>query len=716
MGLAITTDHQLLESVVQDWAVAQGVRGATREAYSGAPGARAVPDPLWKQVVELGWPAVALAQDVGGEGYGLPELAVVLEGLGRELYAGPLLSSAVVALLVDAYGTPAQRTTLLPGLATGTTVASVVAGPGIGAGHDGQFSGGPSPALGAAWATLFVVRRGADAVIFDADAVTLSSLDVLDPSLGVASVQVDGSGEVLAGGGAALTRLLRIAVAVEAAGNARATLDSALAYAKVREQFGRLIGSFQAVKHHLADMLVRSELAVAAAWDAARVDAGPSGGHEADLTAAVAATVCLDAAVRNAQTSIQVLGGIGFSWEHDAHLYLRRALTMTGLVGPVDNLAAEVTRLSVAGTRRKVSVTLPAEAEKRRSDAREFVARWQAAPQRDRRGLLVESGYLVPHWERPWGRAAGPVEQLVIEDELRSVDVPDLVIGGWVMLTLSQFGTPEQLERWVRPGLMGEIVWCQLFSEPGAGSDAAAVSTRGERVEGGWRINGQKVWTSNAQNAHRGLATVRTDPSASKHGGITAMVIDLTVRGVTRRPLREITGASLFNEVFFDDVFVPDEDVVGEPGGGWSVARATLSNERIGIGGGSGSPHWDVGNLLDLTTRCGADDSASRVGVLVAESQAADMLNVRAVERAVLGSEPGAEGNISKLTLAEHTQRVTELSMQLAGVGAVVGGEPLLVFEYLLARSGTIAGGTSEVSRNVIAERILGLPRGAVFN
>ncbi len=331
---------------------------------------------------------IAVAEADDGGGYGLPELAVVLENLGREVYGGPLLSCAVAAAVIGAHGSDAQRIALLPGLATGSHAASVATGVGFAPALDGRFVGDAGPALGATWASLHVVRCGEDAVVFASDVVQPVALEALDPALGVARLIVDGPGEVLRGGGARLTRVLLVAVAAEAAGNARAALDTAVTYAKVREQFGRTIGSFQAIKHHLADMLVRSELAVAAAWDVARVDA--SGGPEADLGAAGGAYVALDAAVRNAQTSIQIVGGIGFTWEHDAHLFLRRALTLAGLVGSVDNPGRADRDAGRCWCRPPSRVSLPPEAERYRAQAREFVAQWHTTPPEHRRRLLVE--------------------------------------------------------------------------------------------------------------------------------------------------------------------------------------------------------------------------------------------------------------------------------------------------------------------------------------
>jgi alkylation response protein AidB-like acyl-CoA dehydrogenase len=279
---------------------------------------------------------------------------------------------------------------------------------------------------------------------------------------------------------------------------------------------------------------------------------------------------------------------------------------------------------------------------------------------------------------------------------------------------VNQYATPDQVERWVFKTLMGEYVWCQLFSEPDAGSDAAAVKTRGTRVDGGWVVNGQKVWTSGAQYCHLGLATVRTNPDVPKHAGITTMVIDMHAPGVEVRPLRQITGNSDFNEVFFNDVFVADDDVVGTPDDGWTVARSTLGNERVSIGGGSGGifPGMD---LLDLLKRRGdrVPNAAVRVGGILSKDHALKVLNLRRTQRAVLGSGPGPEGNVTKLVLAEHGHARAALQADLVGeeMAFLDGDGAMAGFTQLATRAMSIAGGTSEITRNQIAERILGLPR-----
>ena len=261
----------------------------------------------------------------------------------------------------------------------------------------------------------------------------------------------------------------------------------------------------------------------------------------------------------------------------------------------------------------------------------------------------------------------------------------------------------------------GEIEFCQLFSEPGAGSDAAGVQTRGVKVDGGWRVTGQKVWTSGAHVCNRGFATVRTDPDAAKHAGISMMVIDMHAEGVEVRPLRQITGHSHFNEVFFDQVFVSDDDVVGRVDQGWTVARNTLGNERVSIGGGAEGGMPGGPNLVELLESHAADDKgiAREVGASLAESESIRLLNLRGVVRAVEGSGPGAEANVTKLLGSEVANRKGALGARLVGpLAAVREGDARRVGSWLLAvRGASIGGGTSEIVRNQIAERLLGLPR-----
>jgi alkylation response protein AidB-like acyl-CoA dehydrogenase len=265
------------------------------------------------------------------------------------------------------------------------------------------------------------------------------------------------------------------------------------------------------------------------------------------------------------------------------------------------------------------------------------------------------------------------------------------------------------------PTLRGELVWCQLFSEPGAGSDLASLTTRATRVDGGWSLTGQKVWTSVAARADMGICLARTNPDVPKHQGITYFLVDMRSPGLEIRPLREITGDELFNEVFFDDCFVPDDCVVGEIDGGWRLARTTLANERVSLSSDSAFG----GALEGVLHRIAADPALAtpvtldRLGALLAEAQSLAQLGMRATLRSVGGLQPGPESSLRKLLGAEFDQRIHEFGLDLCGPdGAVRDGDAVAsAYGVLQSKCLTIAGGTSEVQRNVIGERLLGLPR-----
>jgi alkylation response protein AidB-like acyl-CoA dehydrogenase len=716
LGIAITEDHRELASVVRSFLLANKARLAARELLDSDAEKR--PD-FWSQLADVGWLGLHLPEKFGGSGYGLPELVVVVEEFGRAVTPGPFVPTVIASATVAASGSPEQLARLLPSLADGSTVAAVGFDTDL-ALTDTSVSGQAGVVLGAGLADVFLLTAGADVVVVAAQQPGVSvdvprNLDTTRRSGRVTLTEVPIAAiDVLPGAAMVALALARTIVAAEAVGGAQDCLDAAVEYAKVREQFGRTIGTFQAVKHHLANMLVVAEAALATAWDAARAAGGND--EEFALMSACAATLALPAYVKNAELNIQVHGGIGFTWEHDAHLQLRRATTLRALFGGSGS-PADVFALAAKGITRANSIDLPPEADQLREQVRAEIATWTDLDEKSLRQKMIDTGYLMPHWPRPWGRAADAVEQLVIEEEFTTAGIkrPDFSITGWVVLTLIQHGSTDQIERFVLPALRGEQVWCQLFSEPGAGSDAAAVSTKATRAEGGWIINGQKVWTSGAQNSQLGLATVRTDPDAAKHAGITTVIIDMSAPGVEVRPLRQITGGSEFNEVFFSDVFVPDNDVVGEPNHGWTVARATLGNERVSIGGGVVGGQGATSILVSLTERLGdrVAGAVERTGHYVADDHALRLLNLRRAARSIAGAEPGPEGNVTKLLLAEHLSERATLSAELLGpdVALVSGPAKMAGLMVLAARGMSIAGGTSEVTRNQIAERILGLPR-----
>jgi len=715
MSIAITEDHRALAQSVADFLAKHRSRAAARALLEGD-GAD-VPA-FWSELSALGLLGLHVAEAQGGSGYGLPETLVVAEQLGRHLAPGPFVPTVVASAVVAVAGPAELQDRLLPGLADGSIVGAVALGSEVShSDGDGTATGDAGVVISGHLADVLLVLAGDDVIVVEraAGGITATVPANLDPSRRAARVTLDHSpAVVLSGAGQLLTDVARAVFAAEAAGIASETTEQAAEYAKVRQQFGRAIATFQAVKHHCANMLVDAELATAASWDAGR--AGIRGGDQFSYTAAIAATLAVPAAVSNASLNIQVHGGIGFTWEHDAHLYLRRAAAIAAVIS-ADHAAIQVTDLVRGGARRAAAIDLPAEAEPIRAAIQPDVARLRELTGDERKKELIETGYVMPHWPKPWGREAGAIEQLVIEQEFAKAGIkrPGYGITGWVILTLIEHATPDQVARWVRPALNQDVIWCQLFSEPGAGSDAAGIRTRATRTDGGWLVNGQKVWTSGAHQASFGLATVRTNPDVPKHQGITTMVIDMHASGVTVRPLKMPTGHSDFNEVFFDDVFVPDADVVGPIDGGWTVARATLGNESVSIGGGDGGmamPGEAFIAPLDAHPERLAG-GAGRVGRQIARTKSMGVLNQRTAFRAVAGGGPGPEGNIAKLLLSEVGHEAAAILFELAGPDAAfLEGEGAMAATLMLMnRAMSIAGGTSEIKRNQIAERILGLPR-----
>lgn len=712
MPIAISDDHITLGETVADMLTARDARGASRALLEADE--ETLPD-LWSEIVDLGWLGLHVPEDLGGSGYGLEELVVVVEESGRALLPGPFVPTVIASAVLLATGDETARTRV-PGLVEGSATA------GIGSGAEltvdgGTVSGTCDAVLGGGLANLFVLSSGDDVVVVEnGTGVTVDVPPALDTSRRSARVTLDGAAAtVIPGAATHLVDITRLVLSAEAVGIARECTLLAADYAREREQFGRPIAMFQAVKHHCANMSVATEMAAAATWDAAR--ATSTGGDQFTFAAAVAATLAAPAADLCANLNTQVHGGIAITWEHDAHLYMRRATT---LLHYLDATAAaeDVTDLTRTGVARAKAIELPPEAEQMRADVRSFIGEIEDLGDEQRRDRLVESGYLLPHWPEPYGRGAGAVEQLVIEEEFAAaeIDRPSLGITAWNILTIIQHGTADQLERWVLPALRREVIWCQLFSEPDAGSDAAGVKTKATRVDGGWLVNGQKVWTSGAHVAGMGFATIRTNPDVPKHQGITMMAIDMHAKGVEVRPLKMTTGNSEFNEVFFDDVFVPDDDVVGPVDGGWTVARATLGNESVSIGSGTGggtslSTQMMVGSFDAHPERL--DGGAARLGRHFADNQAIGLLNLRSAHRAVAGGEPGPEGAMTKLVLSEIGHEAAAIGVELAGPDGVYLDGPGAASGYmmLIHRGMSIAGGTSEIKRNQIGERILGLPR-----
>ena len=426
---------------------------------------------------------------------------------------------------------------------------------------------------------------------------------------------------------------------------------------------------------------------------------------------AVAAAIGIEAAKVNARDCIQVLGGIGITWEHDAHLYMRRAYAIAQFLGGKSFWLRRCAQLTRDGVRRKLFVDVTA-AEDIRPEIAAVAADIAALPEEKRQVALAETGLMAPHWPKPYGRDASPAEQLVIDQELEAAGVkrPDISIGWWAAPTILGHGTPEQIEKFIPGTLNGDVYWCQLFSEPGAGSDLAALRTKAVRTERfGWLLTGQKVWTSNAHRADWGICLARTNPDVPKHKGITYFLVDMRSPGIDIRPLREITGEALFNEVFLDDLFVPDEMVVGPVDGGWPLARTTLANERVAIATG-GALDKGMEHLLEMLGDDELDPAeADRLGVLIVAAQVGALLDQLIAKMAVGGHDPGAPSSVRKLIGVRYRQTLAEMIMD-SHVGSGIVDSPDVRY-FLNTRCLSIAGGTEQILLNLAGERLLGLPR-----
>ncbi|MGW0193683.1 acyl-CoA dehydrogenase [Nonomuraea sp. NPDC003201] len=719
MAIGLSEEHEALRESVSGWAERSIPSELLRAGTEGRP-------PFWAGLAEQGLLGLHVPEEYGGSGYGLLETAVAVEALAERMAPGPYLPTVLASAVVNASKRPEHLESFADGTLTGAVALSgSLTGTRT---EDGSLvvSGTADPVLGGSLADALVLPvatdDGEEWILVDASAVTVTEVKSLDLTRPVAKVELSElvvPAEGILGGVQRpdVLNLAAILLGAEAAGLASWCVTAAAEYAKVRVQFGRPIGQFQGIKHKLSRMLVALEQARATVWDATR-----AGGKELEYAAAIAGVMAPDAAVQCAKDAIQTFGGIGYTFEHDAHLYYRRALTLRALLGSSSEWAAKVTGLALEGVAREMQIDLPEDAEELRESIRAEIAEIAQLEGKEQKRALADRGFVMPHLARPWGRDAKPLEQVLIAQELRAakVKLPAMIIGAWVVPSVAAYGTREQQERFLPRTLSGETIWCQLFSEPGAGSDLASLQMKAEQVEGGWKLNGQKIWTSVAHVAEWGICIARNSSEGSKHQGITYFLVDMKAPGVTVRPLTEMTGENLFNEVFLDDVFVPDDLVVGEVGDGWKVARNTLSNERVSLSSGSGGTGASVPDLLGLIGRLGREltpAEAQQVAAVVCEGHSINALSLRVTLKQLAGAEPGADASVRKLLSTSHAQHVSETAVDLLGAAAVVGADMKLGDAgywnraVLATRAMTIYGGTTEVQLNIIGERMLGLPR-----
>ncbi|MBM0125223.1 acyl-CoA dehydrogenase family protein [Pimelobacter simplex] len=731
MSIALDADEEALAQAAAELcrrrAPLSSIRDRLEELACGDRGAG------WSNLHQHGLLTLHLAEEIGGGGATLVDLAVVAEQLGRQLLAGPwlptVLASGALATVTDD-----SARTWLDLFVEGAAGAVVLGGLTAVELEDGlRVSGGTDVVPGLIGADIVLARAelgdGRVWFVLRPGEVDLRQVAGIDLTLSAGRFELDAHPvppeRIMAVDDEAADLVGAALVAAQAAGVAAWAVETAAEHLRTRHQFGKPLGAFQVLQHRAAMMLVRAEAAAAAAWDAAR--APQQRRDQWRLATAQALVTAAEPAVDVVFDLVTLLGALGVTWEHDAHLYLRRASALAGLFGPsrhwarvlgeavrhgerssrLDDPAALPELRAEVGAVLDEFVTLPAE-DDRHLDA---WGRWTGG---DRQALLADARLMAPHLPAPYGRGAGPQEQAVIADEFgrRGLVQPTLIVGDWALATLVAHGSDEQRTRFVDASQRGDIIWCQLFSEPEAGSDLASLRTRATRVDGGWRLSGQKIWNSRACESQWGICLARTDAEAAKHRGLTYFLVDMASPGVLARPIQQMNGQAELAEVFLDDVFVPDDCVVGEPGEGWRLAMATLSSERLNMGSRLryGSSGLARRLLDDGAHRADEGDVLAVVGECAAREICLASMNLRTVLGRMSGRDMAAENSVNKVLSSIAQRDGSRALFGLLGPSGLDAASPY-VADHLGMPAILFGGGTIEVQLNVIASRILNLPK-----
>jgi 3-oxochol-4-en-24-oyl-CoA dehydrogenase len=740
MTLGVTPEQQDLSDAVGQFAGRHAPIAATRDSFDALAAGR-LPG-WWDALVASGFHAVHVPEHLGGQGGRLIDVACVLESAGKALLPGPLLptvTAGAVALL--AHPTPTAES-LVRDLASGLPAAVVLPDGGdFQARADGQrwlLSGASEVTVGVCSARVILVCARTEHgelvwALVDSKKPTaaVESIHGTDLVTDVGILRLNeycaAESDVLTGIDADRAQCIALGlVASMTVGIAHWCVEAVTAHLRIREQFGTVIGTFQALQHNAAMLLVNSELATAAAWDAVR--AADESLDQLRLAAAGAAVIAVAPMPDLVLDALTMFGAVGFTWEHDLHLYWRRATSLAASIGPASRWARRLGYLTCT-QQRDMSVDLgEAESEFRARVAETLDAaltlrndqpgrqgdyeHFETGPQRT---LIAEAGLIAPHWPPPWGLDAGPLQQLIIDEEFDKRPTlvrPSLGIAEWILPSVLRAAPKDLQERLIPPTQRGEMAWCQLFSEPGAGSDLASLTTRATKVDGGWNINGHKIWTSAAHRADFGALLARTDPTASKHRGIGYFIVDMRSPGIEIQPIKQVTGEAHFNEVFLSDVFVPDDMLLGQPTDGWNLAIATMAEERSAI---SGYVKFDrAAALRQLASKSGPEreDALRMLGELDAYTNAIKALGVRETIRLLDGQASGPASSIAKVAMNVLLRRTFKATLELTGRTAMVADtDPAIVEPYLHLPAELLGGGTREIQLNIIAQMILGLPR-----
>jgi len=721
---------------------------------------------IWRQAAELGWQAVLVPEAFGGLGLGLTEAVVLAEELGRSVAAIPFTQSAVlfthaIVQLADA----AEQERMLPALSQGRVIgciafaeegsAAIPSAPQVECRGGALYGSKPSVAGAACASHSIVYARCAESGevglylgALESPAVTVKVGTYLDDNMQYADVCFDGAPAVALASDAesSLANILdmgALVYAFEQVGGAQACLDMASAYALQRKAFGQLIGGFQAIKHNLAEMYTLVELARGAASQALLAQLAGSATRVAAVAAArFAASRAFEYC---AKENIQIHGGIGITWEANCHFYYRRSKTLAMVLGGAPYWAERLVNAVVSRgqeTDELASHVEPEDLKCFRAQVREWLtqhapaysaqalegrseAEW-VAKAREWMALRAEHGYAAITMPKRYGGGGGTiVQKLIYEEEESKFETPSHLFHisqGMPLQIVCNRATEAQKEALLPPGIRGETIWCQLFSEPSAGTDLAAVRLTAARDGDHWILNGQKLWTSWAHVSEYGILLARTDADVPKHRGMTFFFVDLRVPGVEVRRVRRFAGKSEINEVFFDDVVVPDSYRLGEVDEGWKVALETLMIERYSVTDVSGygpkiEAYFKIAEDTLIENQPAIQDGRVQYELADLYSREQGLLSIQSESFAALaaGKEPGPEGSICKLVSANNRQRIGAFALDLLGptgvsLAAHAKSASCARFSWLEVPPFRIAGGTDETLRNTIAERILGMP------
>ncbi|MCY4276228.1 MAG: acyl-CoA dehydrogenase [Gammaproteobacteria bacterium] len=720
----------------------------------------------WRQAAELGWQAVLVPEAFGGLGLGLTEACVLAEELGRSVAAIPYTQSAVlfthaIVQLADA----AEKERILPALAEGKAIgciafaeegsAAIPGDPQV-AYRGGALYGTKPSAAGSACASHSIVyakcaesgELGLYLVALEDPAVTVKVGTYLDDNMQYADLCFDGARATALASDAesSLANILdtgALAYAFEQVGGAEACLDMASAYALERKAFGQLIGGFQAIKHNLAEMYTLVQLARGAASKALLAQLAGSARRVAAFAAArFAASRAFEYC---AKENIQIHGGIGITWEANCHFYYRRSKTLAMVLGGAPYWADRLVNAVAAQgqeTDELAGRVEPDDLKRFRVEAREWLTRhapaysakaleglseeaW-VAKAKEWMALRAKHGYAAIVMPKRYGGGGGTIiQKLIYEEEESRFETPSHLFHisqGMPLQIVCNRATDAQKEDLLPAGIRGDTIWCQLFSEPSAGTDLAAVRLTATRDGDNWILNGQKLWTSWAHVSDYGILLARTDADVPKHRGMTFFFVDLRVPGVEVRKVRRFAGKSEINEVFFNDVVVPDSYRLGEVGEGWKVALETLMIERYSVTDVSGygpkiEAYFALAKNTLIENQPAIQDGRVQYELadLYAREQGLRHIQAEAFAALAAGKEPGPEGSICKLVSANNRQRIGAVALDLLGpTGASLAADAKSAscarFSWLEVPPFRIAGGTDETLRNTIAERILGMP------